>query len=181
MHGGTVYDTQTRLPFVAFGPIARGMLKRVPGVWSDTAIAPTLLEALGVRHRDCRSGPPAQHQMAGGASKLPLLATPAPGMLGVSDLFGCSVLSSPAPRHAMVSCAFDSTCVGLVTQLNQSEGGAHWKFASYGGNRLEAYLLDADMFESTDQSGQLPEHERMRILSTMHTWLHAVHEFWLTG
>ena len=176
MHGGTVYDTQTRLPFIAFGPIARGMPKRVPGVWSDTAIAPTLLEALGLRHRDCRSGLPAQQQVAGGA-----FATPAPSMLGVSDLFGCSVLSSPAPRHAMVSCAFDSTCVGLVTQLNQSEGGALWKFASYGGKRLEAYLLDADMFESTDQSGQLPENERTRILNTMHTWLRAVHEFWLTG
>ena len=181
MHGGTVYDTQTRLPFVAFGPIARGMPKRVPGVWSDTAIAPTLLEALGLRHRDCRSGLPAQHQVAGGASKFPF-ATPTPGMLGLSDLFGCSVLSSPAPRHAMVSCSFDSTCVGLVAQLNQSlEGGALWKFASYGGKRLEAYLLDADMFESTDQSGQFPENERTRILNTMNTWLRTVHEFWLTG
>ena len=79
VHGGAVYDTQVRLPFIAFGPMARGMPKRVPGVWSDTAIGPTLLEALGLRHRDCRGALP-----------------------GALDLFGCSVLSSPPPRHAMV-------------------------------------------------------------------------------
>ena len=72
VHGGAVYDTQVRLPFIAFGPMARGMPKRVPGVWSDTAIGPTLLEALGLRHRDCRGALP-----------------------GALDLFGCSVLSSP--------------------------------------------------------------------------------------
>ena len=138
-----MYDTQVRLPFIAFGPMARGMPKRVPGVWSDTAIGPTLLEALGLRHRDCRGALP-----------------------GALDLFGCSVLSSPPPRHAMVSCAFDSTCVGLVTQREPAHGGAPggskgdgalagskggrtqlWKFASFGEERLEAYRLDADPYE----------------------------------
>ena len=182
VHGGTVYDTQVRVPFVAFGPIAMkgmepGMPKRVPGVWSDTAIGPTLLEALGLRHRDCRGALP-----------------------GALDLFGCSVLSSPPPRHAMVSCAFDSTCVGLVTQREPAHGGALggskgdgalagskggrtqlWKFASFGEERLEAYRLDADLYEDNDRSVELPETERKRVLHRMRAWLRAMHEFWSVG
>ena len=152
-----------RLPFVAFGPIARGMPKRVPGLWSDTAIAPTLLEALGLRHRDCRIG-------AG------------PGSL---DFFGCSVLSSPPPQHAMVSCAFDGSCVGLVMQMDRySSSGALggtrqlWKFASFGENRMEAYLLDADKYEDIDRSGELPAIERTRALYRMRAWLRAMQDFW---
>ena len=152
-----------RLPFVAFGPMARGMPKRVPGLWSDMAIAPTLLEALGVRHRDCRSA-------AG------------PGLL---DFFGCSVLSSPPPQHAMVSCAFDSTCVGLVMQMDQHGGSGAlggtrqlWKFASFGENRMEAYLLDADKYEDIDRSGELPAIERTHALNRMRVWLHAMQDFW---
>ena len=152
-----------RLPFVAFGPIARGMPKRVPGLWSDTAIAPTLLEALGLRHRDCRSG----------------------AVLGSLDLFGCSVLSSPPPRHAMVSCAFDSMCVGLVMQMDQHGGSGAlgeksqlWKFASFGENRIEAFLLDTDIYEDNDRSGELPAIERTRALYRMRAWLRAMQDFW---
>jgi len=155
-----------RLPFVAFGPIARGMPKRVPGLWSDTAIAPTLLEALGLRHRNCRSGAAA----------------------GLLDFFGCSVLSSPPPQHAMVSCAFDSTCVGLVMQMDQhggggALGGTHqlWKFTSFGENRIEAYLLDADKYEDIDRSGELPAIERTRALYRMRAWLRAMQGFWYKG
>jgi len=172
VHGGTVYDSQVRLPFVAFGPIARGMPKRVPGVWSDTAIGPTLVEAFGLRHRDCR----------GGAGPV---------------VFGCSVLSSPAPRHAMVSCAFDSTCVGLVVQMDQHGGDGAlggssqlWKFVSPNEargeqKRLEAYLLEdssnnTDRYEDIDRSGGLPKEERKLTLHRMHTWLRAVHDFWST-
>ena len=168
VHGGAVYDTQVRLPFVAFGPMARGMPKRVPGVWSDTAIGPTLLEALGLRHRDCRGALP-----------------------GALDLFGCSVLSSPPPRHAMVSCAFDSTCVGLVMQREPAHGGAPggskggrtqlWKFASFGEERLEAYLLDADRYEDVDRAAQLNATERMRALQRMRSWLRATQDFWSHG
>ena len=171
-----------RLPFVAFGPIARGMPKRVPGLWSDTAIAPTLLEALGLRHRNCRSG--------AGAEML--------------DFFGCSVLSSPPPQHAMVSCAFDSTCVGLVMQMDPHEGGGAlggtrqlwkfnggggalggtrqlWKFTSFGENRMEAYHLDADKYEDIDRSGELPAIERTRALYRMRAWLRAMQGFWYKG
>ena len=168
VHGGAVYDTQVRLPFIAFGPMARGMPKRVPGVWSDTAIGPTLLEALGLRHRDCRGALP-----------------------GALDLFGCSVLSSPPPHHAMVSCAFDSTCVGLVTQREPAHGGALggskggrtqlWKFASFGEERLEAYLLDADRYEDTDRAAQLNATERVRALQRMRSWLRATQDFWSHG
>ena len=154
---------QVRLPFVAFGPIARGMPKRVPGLWSDTAIAPTLLEALGLRHRNCRSGAAA----------------------GLLDFFGCSVLSSPPPQHAMVSCAFDGSCVGLVMQMDRySSSGALggtrqlWKFASFGENRMEAYLLDADKYEDIDRSGELPAIERTRALYRMRAWLRAMQDFW---
>ena len=176
VHGGTVYDTQVRVPFVAFGPIAMkgmepGMPKRVPGVWSDTSIGPTLLEALGLRHRDC-----------------PTLTASVPGPL---DVFGCSVLSSPPPRHAMVSCAFDSTCVGLVTQREPAHGGAPggskggrsqlWKFASFGEERLEAYLLDADRYEDVDRAAQLNATERMRALQRMRSWLRATQDFWSHG
>ena len=156
-----MYDTQVRLPFIAFGPMARGMPKRVPGVWSDTAIGPTLLEALGLRHRDCRGALP-----------------------GALDLFGCSVLSSPPPRHAMVSCAFDSMCVGLVTQMDPAHGEGRaqlWKFASFGEERLEAYRLDADPYEDNDRSVELPETERKRVLHRMRAWLRAMHEFWSVG
>ena len=166
VHGGTVYDTQVRVPFVAFGPIAMkgmepGMPKRVPGVWSDTSIGPTLLEALGLRHRDC-----------------PTLTASVPGPL---DVFGCSVLSSPPPRHAMVSCAFDSMCVGLVTQMDPAHGEGRtqlWKFASFGEERLEAYRLDADPYEDNDRSVELPETERKRVQHRMRAWLRAMHEFW---
>ena len=169
VHGGTVYDTQVRVPFVAFGPIAMkgmepGMPKRVPGVWSDTSIGPTLLEALGLRHRDC-----------------PTLTASVPGPL---DVFGCSVLSSPPPRHAMVSCAFDSMCVGLVTQMDPAHGEGRaqlWKFASFGEERLDAYRLDADPYEDNDRSVELPETERKRVLHRMRAWLRAMHEFWSVG
>jgi hypothetical protein len=182
VHGGTVYETQVRLPFVAFGPMAHGMPKRVPGVWSDTAIGPTLLEALGLRHRDCRGGA-GPGSLGGAASQL--LRASVPGPL---DMLGCSVLSSPPPRHAMVSCAFDSMCVGLVMQMDQHGGGgalggkSHlWKFASFGENRLEAYLLDTDMYEDNDRSGELPAIERTRALQRMRAWLKAVHDFWSVG
>ena len=158
-----MYETQVRLPFVAFGPMARGMPKRVPGLWSDTAIGPTLLEALGLRHRDCRSG----------------------AVLGSLDLFGCSVLSSPPPRHAMVSCAFDSMCVGLVMHVDQHGGSGAlggktqlWKFASFGENRLEAYLLDTDKYEDNDRSAELPAIERKRAMHRMRAWQHAMNYFW---
>ena len=133
-------------------------------MWSDTAIGPTLLEALGLRHRDC-----------------PTLTASVPGPL---DVFGCSVLSSPPPRHAMVSCAFDSMCVGLVTQMDPAHGEGRtqlWKFASFGEERLEAYLLDADRYEDVDRAAQLNATERMRALQRMRSWLRATQDFWSHG
>ena len=47
VHGGSVYDTQARIPLVIFGPMAHGLRsKRVEGVWSDTSLAPTILHAM---------------------------------------------------------------------------------------------------------------------------------------
>ena len=145
------------------------MPKRVPGLWSDTAIGPTLLEALGLRHRDCRSGV-------------------VPGSLGPLDIFGCSVLSSPPPRHVMMSCAFDGMCVGVVMQMDQHGGSGAlgeksqlWKFASFGENRVEAFRLDTDIYEDNDRSGELPAIERTRALHRMRAWLHAMHDFWSVG
>ena len=158
------------------------MPKRVPGLWSDTAIGPTLLEALGLRHRDCRSGV-VPGSLGGAASQL--LRASVPGPL---DIFGCSVLSSPPPRHVMMSCAFDSMCVGVVMQMDQHGGSGAlggksqlWKFASFGENRIEAFLLDTDIYEDNDRSGELPAIERTRALHRMRAWLHAMHDFWSVG
>ena len=96
---------------------------------------------------------------------------------GPYDLIGCSVLSSPAPQHAMVSCAFDSTCVGMVMRRGESGGGV-WKLASYGQRPLEAYHLDDDLYEDTDRAGELSEDERARALHRMRSWLYAVQHFW---
>jgi len=89
-----------------------------------------------------------------------------------------------------VSCAFDSTCVGLVTQ-REAHGGAPggskggrtqlWKFASFGEERLEAYLLDADRYEDIDRAAQLNATERMRALQRMRSWLRATQDFWTSG
>jgi len=85
----------------------------------------------------------------------------------------------------MVSCAFDSTCVGLVMQMDQHGGSGAlggtrqlWKFASFGENRMEAYLLDADKYEDIDRSGELPAIERTHALNRMRVWLHAMQDFW---
>ena len=89
-----------------------------------------------------------------------------------------------------MSCAFDSTCVGLVTQ-REAHGGAPggskggrtqlWKFASFGEERLEAYLLDADRYEDIDRAAQLNATERMRALQRMRSWLRATQDFWSHG
>ena len=84
----------------------------------------------------------------------------------------------------MVSCAFDSMCVGLVTQMDPAHGKGRpqlWKFASFGEERLEAYRLDADPYEDNDRSVELPETERKRVLHRMRAWLRAMHEFWSVG
>ena len=90
-----------------------------------------------------------------------------------------------------MSCAFDSTCVGLVTQREPAHGGALagskggraqlWKFASFGEERLEAYLLDADRYEDADRAAQLNATERMRALQRMRSWLRATQDFWSHG
>jgi hypothetical protein len=56
-----------------------------------------------------------------------------------------------------------------------------WKLASFGEERLEAYLLDADQYEDNDRSVELPATERARVLHRMRAWLRAMHEFWSVG
>ena len=78
----------------------------------------------------------------------------------------------------MLSCAFDNTCVGLVMQRNQSDGGALWKIASFGDRRWEAYVLGEDLYEETNRWGELPEAERVRSRYLMRAWTSAVRDFW---
>ena len=192
VHGGSVYDSQARVPFVAFGPIARGMPKRVPGVWSDTSIGPTLLEALGLRHRDCRG------RMAASLQQQPVVAAGvSPGVSpGVLDIFGCSVLSSAPPTHALMSCAFDNACVGLVMEREPTAPAAPGKAPAAPGKasaapgkralwkvisrdaQLEAYALDQDRYEDVDRADELTDTERNRSHLAMRTWASALQTFW---
>ena len=67
VHGGSVYDSQSRVPFLVFGPMAKGLPKLIRGAWSDTLVTPTLLEALGAKPHPtlaraaATSDPGAQH------------------------------------------------------------------------------------------------------------------------
>ena len=172
-HGGSVYETQSRLPFVAFGPIAKGMPKRIDGIWSDTIVAPTVVEALtGSSHA---IGEGMQPPSAPSTSK-PTLATPIRPQ--VSDLYGHSVLSSRTAhaKQAFMGCAMDSTCTGLVVQ--NASTGMWTKFiawASYFGiERLEAFNLSDDAYEDHDQVDSIDESVRSNALKAMHSWLRAV-------
>ena len=146
-------------------------------VWSDTAVAPTLLEGLGLCHHDCRNNWTA-------ASMPPPASTGSPG---VFYLVGCSVLSSTPPKHAFMSCAFDNACAGLVMEREptpSAPAGKHGKHAMWKvivrkeAQRLEAYALDEDVYEDVDRSGELTDSERNRSHLAMRAWASAVQTFW---
>ncbi len=169
VHGATVYETQARLPLVAFGPIARGLPKRIDGVWSDTTMAATLLDALLGDE-----GP--QHILApvvGRASADPPQLAPwrAP-VLSLADLHGRSLLryAHQPPQHTFVSCAFDITCVGLITQSRSGE--VHKYIAS--GQQLAVYNLSVDTYEDHDLSHHLPAEARLAVITAMRGWISAV-------
>ena len=92
-----------------------------------------------------------------------------------------SVLSSAPPKHAMMSCAFDNACVGLVLERGPTSARdgkrALWKVI-HREAQLEAYALDEDRYEDVDRSRELTDHERNHSQLAMRTWTSAVQTFW---
>ena len=213
VHGGAVYESQMRLPFVAFGPIAQGLPKRIAGVWSDTDVAPTLLEALTGRTTaywtqpasiavaatestaaaktaaNIANGADSANAAAKTAASPPppfpasadwLSSTAAAFTPSLADLFGTSILSRAwaPPRHAFMSCAFDTTCAGLRVQPTD---GAATKFISWSTNApqraaLEVYFLDEDADEAYDRGASIPARTQAHIADAIYSWVRAVQE-----
>ena len=153
IHGGAVYETQARLPWIGFGPIAYGLPKRMGGVWSDVSMTPTLVEAMiGPvndnaeqlrREQGSSTHVPSPPGRAGEGNASAHLDWP---LASVSeyDLVGHSMLSgAPPPTQAFMSCAFDSTCLGLLVE--DALGVLHkfvWHIGSQD-NLFEAYKASA--------------------------------------
>lgn len=196
VHGGAIWESQARLPLIAFGPIAKGLPKHLSGIWSDMSLAPTLLEALTGSTGSMEVG----RMWAPPTTTSKHSVQPLGIELSVHDLFGRSMLSMLSfghlvPRHTFLSCAFESTCVGLV--LQSATSGVVTKFISWSSQQdqeylkflkryslqtsqshtpLEAYDLSANADEKHSHASSIPERVRASVIETMHAWARAVQD-----
>jgi arylsulfatase A-like enzyme len=179
VHGGVVYDTQSRIPFLAFGPLARGMPKEVGGVWSDTSLAPSLLEAFGAPLPAGMARVAAEAEAANLGRRLAAPASNAASFpsptLGLGDVYCLSIWSHwrVPPRQAYMSCAFDKTCAGVVMTTSRNTTKYVWQVP---GDTLEVYDLARDPYEEHNVASRLPREAREAVLAQIRAWSHAVSE-----
>ena len=192
-HGGTLYDSQMHIPLVVFGPLARDMPKRVRGVWSYTALVPTLLEGLGItlphvaRHtaRDSPStplshAPAAQDADVSRANQVELAAR-AVAEPDMSDLHGQSILSNHASpsRRAFLASTFEPHWLGMVDGpykyiVKDVGGGGDLMGPDRLARAFEVYDIHNDTYETRNIAAQLSASTKQSLWLKMRTWEHAV-------
>lgn len=169
-HGGTVYDTQARIPLLIWGPAARRLPPRVHGVWSDTSVAHTVLDALGLPPHPLTGSRKLRAYVRASADRTSTSDGGAPLRIIPADVLGPSVLShwrSP-PTRAFVSCAFDRTCVGLKQQK------VKWVLRPKGaGSKLEAYAAE-DGYDTANIAHSFSSAQRRQATLAMRSWQRAV-------
>lgn len=186
-HGGTVYETQARVPLLIVGPGARGLPSRVSGIWSDTSIAHTVLEMMGLARHPLVGSPLLTDLIEESLARQQPVSqsdATAPGVTVTSaDLIGLSVLSNwhRPPTHAFMSCAFERACIGLRQQHLKWVwlwgGRSHRAFTTGGrGDGRLGVFYTGDEYEVDDVSSFLEPSNRERVVAAMKAWERTVNQ-----
>ena len=181
-HGGTVYDTQTHIPLLIIGQPARHLPRRISGVWSETAIMHTVLDLLELPPHPLVGSPLLQRALDAHQPMAQDAEARADGNTGLllpvqeGDLLGRSVLRNwrEPPTHAFMSCAFESSCIGLRRAHTKWVWRLDARPASEeAGGRLEVYYRGDD-YEEESITKAFPPSERSMVTRAMRSWVQAV-------
>ena len=170
-HGGAIYDTQSHVPFLLVGAAASELPEHVAGVWSETTIAHTVLDLLGLPSHPLVGSP--LIRSAVDTHRSSSAAAIASGLqLSTADLLGQSLLEHwrDPPDRAFMACAFESSCIGLRKPFTK------WVYRlAPSGNRgtLEVYY-EGDTLEEEPITSGLRMLDRQAVVEAMRRWVRAV-------